>query len=281
MIETLYINGCSWMDGYLLQEETQVIDYAKTMGYEIEGLWNIKHNGKNVSHYSFKEIYNKFNFASHLANELNITDIYNDAAGAGSNSRIVRKTVEYVKKLTPEQKEKTLVVIGWTMPERNEMFLEDKTGTANWHKFNLTQRFSELDPSNLREDFVKRIDKFWEQYVVDVHSFYQSIKKFFEQSYLLANLLENNNIKYYFFNTFPVLWGYQKIHSNCDWMSEFKKEIEFYNKNISALDMNITFREFIEHVPNCHLSDNHPNVLGNKIWANYIIQDMKNKKIII
>lgn len=283
MIERLYLNGCSWVEGHLLHEEEKVLDYAKSIGFEFESMfYAIKRRDPLTVEYnkSFKEFYNKFNLAEYISKDLNINEVYNDSEGAGSNTRIVRTTVDYVKQLTAEQKEKTLVVIGWTMPERNEIFLDDKAGLSTWCKFNLTQKFSELDHRSLEANFVKRIDKFWEQYVVDVHTFYHSIKKFFEQSCLLANFLENNNIKYYFFNTFPILWGYNDLYNDYELMEEIKKDIDYYNNNFSVENLNTTFEEFIKNIPNCHLSDKHPSSLGHKMWAEYILKNMKRKGVL-
>ena len=282
MIERLYLNGCSWVEGHLLHEEEKVLDYAKSIGFEFKSMFYATKRRDLTVEYgkSFKEFYNKFNLAEYISKDLNINEVYNDSEGAGSNARIVRTTVDYVKQLTAEQKEKTLIVIGWTMPERNEIFLDDKTGLSAWCKFNLTQRFSELDHKRLNTNFVKRIDKFWEQYVVDVHTFYYSIKKFFEQSCLLANFLENNNIKYYFFNTFPILWGYNDLYNDYELMEEIKKDMDYYNNNFFAENLNTTFEEFIKNIPNCHLSDRHPNSLGYKLWAEHILKNMKQKGIV-
>lgn len=280
MIDTLYVNGCSWMEGYMLHEEQHVKDHAKVKGFEFDGMWNIRKNGEPVPHTCFKEIYNDFNLPRVIASKLNIPNIYNDAEGAGSNARIVRTTVDYIKKLTQAEKEKTLVIIGWSLLDRNELFLEDKAGNSKWCKFNLTQRFSELDHQNLDPEFVKRIDNFWERYVVDVHSYYYSIKKFFEQSYLLANVLENNKIKYYFYNTFPPLWNSESISGDIDWISEFSNDITYYNNNFSACDLAFTFTEFIDSISDSHLSDRHPNSKGYRAWAEYILEDMKSKGIV-
>lgn len=279
MIETLYVNGCSWTEGHLLHEESHIMEYGQSIGYEFHDIWSATKDGQTID-FPFKDIFNKFNFAATIAKELNIPNIYNDSIGAGSNSRIVRTTLDYVKHLSEEEKSKTLVVIGWTMPERSELFLDDNAGLSTWCKFNLTQRFSELDHNKLEVNFVKRIDKFWEQYVVDVHTFYYSIKKFFEQSCLLANFLENNNIKYYFFNTFPILWGYNDLYNDPITVEEIKKDIDYYNNNFTAEDLNLTFFEFIHHIPNCHLSDKHPNSLGHKLWAEHILKSMKSKGIV-
>jgi len=286
MIETLYVNGCSWMEGYMLHEEQHVKAHAKAKGFEFDGMWNVRKNGDPVLTISFKEIYNDFNLPGVIASELDIPKIYNDAEGAGSNARIVRTTVDYIKKLTQAEKEKTLVIIGWSLLDRNEIFLEDKIGNSKWCNFNLTQRFSdffcfsELDHQDLDPKFVKRIDDFWELYVVDIHSYYYSIKKFFEQSYLLANLLENHKIKYYFFNTFPIFWGYEKVHLDSNWILDFQKDIEIHNSNNSILPTDITFQEYIQFKENCHISDGHPNSKGYRAWAEYILEDMKRKGIV-
>ena len=279
MIETLYLNGCSWTEGHLLHEEKHIMEYAETIGYKFYDKWLARKDNKDVG-FPYRDIFDKFNFAANIAKKLNIPNIHNDAIGGGSNSRILRTTIDYIKNLSEEEKTKTLVIVGWTLADRNELFLEDKTGNADWARFNVAHRFNEFENDKFTEEFSKKVDKFWELYVVDIHSYYYSIKKFFEQSYLLANLLENHKIKYYFFNTFPIFWGYEKVHLDPNWILDFQKDIEIHNNNNSILSTDVTFQEYIQFKENCHVSDGHPNSLGHKLWADYIIQDLKDRRIV-
>ena len=273
MINTLFVNGCSWTEGYLLHEEPHVKEYAATLGYEFFGVLEAKKNGEPVP-YPFLEVFNEFNWAGTVAKELSIPTIVNHAVGGGSNPRIVRTTMEYVRALTEEQKKETLVVIGWSLPDRNELYLDDKHGNSLWFLFNAAQPFNTLTPSELFEkSFIERMSKFWESYVIDVHNNYSSIYNFFQQSELLANFLENQKIKYYFFNTFPVFWGIHDVEQSKQ--EELQKLATYYNNRYSVLPTTDTFAEFVNDKKELRLSDGHPNSLAYKLWAQHIIKDMK------
>lgn len=273
MIDTLYVNGCSWTEGYLLEEEAHVLEYARSQGYEVLGTYSVKKNGEHVQD-AHRIFYDQFNWAGNLARKLNISKMVNHAEGAGSNQRIVRTTTEYIKKLTAEEKEKTLVIIGWSLPDRNELFLDDKQGTAIWHKFNAAQEFSTLTPPDLFETkFYNRMCSFWQNYVVDVHSSYASISNFFLQSALLANFLENQGVKYFFFNCFNVMWGFD--YNNDEHLEKLKQDAKFYEEHHVALPLDDTFSGFVGDNDSMRLSDGHPNSLAYQLWSDHLLENIQ------
>jgi len=278
MIKTLYVNGCSWTEGYLLEEQEEVIDYASNLGYEfIPGLKQVKKFNQPVSFPPF-EVYNNFNWAGHVAKNLGIDNIVNQAEGGGSNARILRTTVDYVRSLSQQEKQETLVVIGWTLTDRSELYLDDKQGAARWAFFNGAQSFKSIVPEDCYEEsFYNRISDFWNNYVIDVHSTYACMYNFFQQSELLANFLENQGIQYYFFNSFPVFWGIHDVDQSKH--QELRILSENYNNNYSVFPTTFTFAEFVGEDQSMKLSDGHPNSLAYRLWACYITEHMKTKGI--
>lgn len=275
MINTLFVNGCSWTEGYLLQEEPQILEFANSIGYNITNIREATKNGLPVS-FPIYEVYNQYNWAGIIAKELNIQNIVNYAEGGGSNHRIVRTTIDYVRGLTPEQKAETLVVIGWSLADRSELYLDDKQTNAQWTLFNASQEFATLTPDGVFEkSFVERMSKFWECYVVDVHTSYASIFNFFQQSELLANFLENQGIRYYFFNTFPVFWGSHDIETSK--LVQLQNLAIYYNTKYNVLPTTDTFSEFVGHDEELRLSDGHPNSTAYKLWAKHLLKDMQLK----
>lgn len=268
MINTLYANGCSWCQGYLLEEDIKVQEYALSQGYEFLSDFRIKHHGEFVVD-AHQPIYDKFNWAGLLAERLGIPNLRNDAIGAGSNARIMRTTVDYIKTLSDKEKSELLVVIGWTLPDRGELWLDDKHGNQHWSLFNAAQSWDSLTPVNVfREDFHKRMGEYWQRHVVDVHTSYAAVKQFFQQSYLLANLLEQQGIRYYFFNTFSVFWG---LDHNTD-IGKFAKDAEIYQQ-YSVMPLEDTFTNVI-NTGDLKLSDGHPNSQGYKLWADRLYTDI-------
>lgn len=263
MTDTLYVNGCSWSQGYLLQEDPAVISYALSLGYEFLSDFRVKLHGEFVSD-AYQPIYDEFNWAGVLRRQLSIPKLVNHSLGAGSNARILRTTLDYVKTLTADERSKHLVVIGWTLPDRSELYLDDRAGTRRWELFNAAQQWDTLTPPQIyTAEFRQRITQYWRRHVADVHSNYASVKLFFQQSYLLANTLENLGIPYYFFNTFPVFWG---VDNPAD-LESFNTDIEQHHYQLSTMPVGHCFADQVSDRPEYLLSDGHPNSLGYKLWA--------------
>jgi len=183
MIKTLYANGCSWTMGCGTEKDPDII---------AQGLTSI-----NVNDYAWP---------AHLGKLIN-ANVINDSTGGGSNYRILRTTLDYVTSLTPEQCKETLVVIGWTLAERGELFIEDENGqNGEWYRFNAAQEFSSYDEvhSKLSRHRVKQVDKFQESYVSAIYSEDAAHTTFLQQVYLLKNTLENLGIQYLFFMALPL-----------------------------------------------------------------------------
>lgn len=275
MIKTLFVNGCSWTEGHMLHLDPEVDKLSSEQGYVINDVFSVFKDNVEMQ-YPYKEIYNQHNWAGVVARELDIPNIVNHAKGAASNDRVLRTTVDYVKRLTEQEKQETFIIIGWTIPDRSEIYLDDKQGKADWCSWNATQQFSSIDRIHDPE-FVKRIDKFWELYVMDVFDHHYSVQKFFQQSYLLANLLEHHNIKYYFFNSFHPLFG---VRDFAPFLEQFKYDIDIYTNEITAMSLNIDFFNFIGENTELHLPDKHPNKLGHTKWGRCLIDDIRRQNIL-
>ena len=275
MIKTLFVNGCSWTEGHMLHLDPEVNKLVSEQGYTINDIFSVFKNDVEIC-YPFKEIYNQYNWAGIVAHELDIPNIVNYAIGAASNDRILRTTVDYVKRLTEQEKQETFIIIGWTIPDRSELYLNDKQGKAEWCSWNATQQFSTIDRIH-NDEFTKRIDKFWKLYVVDVFDHHPCVQKFFQQSYLLANLLEHHNIKYYFFNSFSPLFG---VRDYAPFLEHFKYDIDTYTTQTTAMSLNTDFFNFIGDKDELCLPDRHPNKLGHAMWARHLLDDMRQQNII-
>ena len=91
-IKTLYTNGCSWT-------------YGEELGDQ---------NDPNEQSYKF---YNTWPW--HVAQQYNIPQLINDARGGGSNDRIFRRTVEFIRNTKIKYSE-LAIIIAWTSAERTE-----------------------------------------------------------------------------------------------------------------------------------------------------------------
>ena len=179
MIKTIYANGCSWTVGHGLHEDPALKGILKSQ----------------VSEYSWPKTLSTLMGCDHI----------NNAEGAGSNERILRTTIDFVMNYPKDKYDELLIVIGWSTIERREAYLEHE-GISGWFRFNATQPFSShhaLFSRGLR----KEIDAHQKNHVALMHNGYADLTAYFQQVYLLKNLLENLGIKFIFFNSMPWVWG--------------------------------------------------------------------------
>jgi hypothetical protein len=285
MISQIYTNGCSWTEGHFLHEDPVVSQYVIDAGYkiqrnkEIDFLEIANPNGQGLE-YPYRFIYDKFNWAGHVAKHVD-AKLINDGLGAASNSRMIRTTLDFINNSSQEDLESTLVILQWTLLERDELFLNDGESNAQWVRFNPTQRFSDLERC-FAPGFVNIVDKFWELHTAYIHNFEHKLMKYFQDIYLMHNLLKAKNIKHYFFNAFPIGFGAPETFN-----LDFSKWFDIYAKEIEPTALNCfdTFSEFVYNTQSetnqtLIISDGHPNALGHKLWADHIIADMTAKNII-
>jgi hypothetical protein len=250
----LYVNGCSWSYGDGIEQDPllQTIPLSKR--------------------YAFRR---HLNWGSLLAKKLGRT-IINDSKGGGSNARMVRTTCEYLQSL-PESAYKDLtVVLGWTTVDRNEIYLEDGD-VGVWGILNATQPVSD-HKRPVSKDFFKKVDAWQKQYVELVYNHYSNYQKYFQEMYLISNMLENLGIQYVFFNSLP--WR------NC-WTHpvDFDPTIEFKKQIASVMSPKILNTRDCNDNLNCMAifcrdnsipmaADHHTMIEGHRRWADHLHREM-------
>lgn len=285
MINTLYVNGCSWTSGVELEEDPKFKAYIKNLGWNRQDdsnnlNWNLIDDNNTVVS-SVELHYDLFNWAGHLKNKLNIPTLVNHSIGAASNHRILRTTCEYIRKVPKEQYENLLVIIGWTASERNEIYVQNDHEGA-WQRFNSTQRFSETYDNNVKIDQYKlnQLDKLQDLYTVHVNSDYSNIFEYFQATYLLSNLLEHLGIKYFFFNALPPWWVSGHLMSSCDPEVEFKLELEQHETNNNILHYGDSMYCFINHNNYPLATYKHPLSQGHIDWGDYLLSKLQERNIL-
>ena len=284
MIDTLYVNGCSWTAGNELDEDPIFAEQLAKRGMtlhptERHGVVNVKDsNDNNVG--IAADFWNEFTWAKHLADKLNL-NLINDSAGGGSNDRIVRTTVDYVRNLTPEQRSRTLIIIGWTLSIRNEICVKDKQSVPNWYRFNATRKFSETltFDHTLSSAQVEQIDKVYKLWMTDIFNDYERVQSYFQGVYLLSNLLENLGIRYYFFNALP-LWYFVSDEMVGEIQNNLGSWLGWHNNhtNIQAIDS--TMQHFVREHNYKIASGGHPLVEAHATWAEELLRELTTKNIL-
>lgn len=276
MIDTLYVNGCSWTVGNELEQDPTFLEMLAEHSLH---LFNpddpldsnlVNDNGEIVS--TLFELFNDYVWAGKLKKLLNIPNLINDSIGGASNARILRTTIDFLLQLPKDKRSSTLVVIGWTVTERDEIFLKN-----NWHRFNLTQKFSNiLDRTIISdEEFIKKVDKFQEDYVANIYEDISGIQKYFQGVYLLSNLLENLGICYYFFSALPQWWTAGELQVSCNVEERFPIQAEWYESHSNIHAMRDNMFVFVRDHQFLLGKYGHPLLEGHTAWATHLLPFIK------
>jgi hypothetical protein len=275
MIETLYTNGCSWTFGSELEQDSKFKDYLAEQNLHLEDPddelnWNLlDNNNQIVSRLDLH--YNKFNWSGTLKNRVGAKFLKNDSFGGGSNHRILRTTLNYIRQLDPAEYKKTLVVIGWTASERNEIFVG-----GGWHRWNLNHPFNN-DVDRLLvtdEQYIAQLDKFQQDYIGLVYNDYVNIKTYFDSVYLLSNTLSNLRIKHFFFNALPPWWEGGEYKTDCDVNKHFANELKWHESHSNIENFRDSFMLYVNRKKYVLAKNLHPLCDAHTDWANYIYNEM-------
>lgn len=284
MIDTLYVNGCSWTAGNELDEDPIFVEHLAKRGMtlhetENQGVVNVKDSNDNIVGIA-AEFWNEFTWAKKLADKLNL-NLINDSTGGGCNDRIVRTTVDYVRTLTPEQRSRTLIIIGWTFSNRNEICVKDKRNVPDWFRFNATHKFSEtltLDHA-LSAAQIEPLDKVHKLWMTEVFNDYERVNSYFQGVYLLSNLLENLGIRYYFFNALPC-WYVFNDEMVERMQTDFSSWLSWHESHANMQGIDCTMQRFVHEHEFKLAPGKHPLVEGHSAWAEHLVDTMKDRKIV-
>lgn len=280
MIKELYTNGCSWTAGSELEQDPAFKDFLNTNGWRMQGPddelnWNIVDKDNQIVSRVESE-YDKFNWPGHLKKLTGATTLINQAKGGSSNNRILRTTLDYIRNLKPEDYKTTLIVIGWTISERNEIYINKE-----WHYWNLNRRFSQTaDKSQYSDAYIAQIDKFHQDYIELIYNDYVGIKTYFDTVYLLSNTLDNLGIKYYFFNGLPAWSEGDEYKIDFDVEQLFAKELEWHENHTNIQRYRNSFMHFMHRENFAWAKYKHPLHDAHVNWASYLHRTLIARRIL-
>jgi hypothetical protein len=278
MIDTIYANGCSWTAGDEIEKDPKFIEYLNQHELKYDPkFWSI-YDKHGVHKYHPPELWLKFNWPSQVAKQLNVNNVINDAVGGGSNYRLLRLTCDFILAYPPEKRENLLVIIGWTSPDRKEIHLRDKN---SWERFNYTQPFSKTVEMVDRFEKAKLniYDDYQKDHLAHIFSEFENITIYFQQLFLLSNLLENLKIKYLFFNALQYP-AYTNPKLNEIFIpNELKNNVKWYRNNNSIItDENMQTYVYNKKLPVAEMM--HPMIDAHASWAEHLVKIMQDRKIV-
>ena len=212
-----------------------------TAGHEIDPIL-LGVDGMHIMHEDNKEYRESRTYPYYISKELNVP--FENLGFTGySNDGITRTCIEYMES---NKVENSLILIGWSSPERKDFFLKDNswvTMRPDWD--NTFRHFS----------FNKMVSKdllyFHKLYSIYFWNDEEITQRFKDTNLLLNAYLSTSNNTVIFFNTF---------YRNIKLANIIEKSF------ISCIDSNDL------------LSDNqHPNSNGHKKWADYLLKFINNE----
>jgi hypothetical protein len=285
MIETLYVNGCSWTSGNELEFDPSFEEYLAEKGLHRspENHWNIVDSNDNFVD-RVNRHWDKFNWPGKLAAKLSIPTLVNQSIGGGSNARMARQTMEYVLRYPEADRNKLFVIVAWTISDRNEIYLDNKKGVADWVQFNSNQplvesthrRFELSNDSNLS----KSITEYQKQFILSIETEYSHIHRYMYNVFTLANLLENLKVKYFFFNALPPWWPAGAGKCRIDAEHLFEAEINWQATKPQILNYRKSMYDFVEQRDFPRAPCYHPLVPAHEAWSDYLVSVIKERNIL-
>lgn len=228
----LIANGCSWTYGG---------------GLDLNGIT--------------REELDQVTWPKHLADNLGASTFVNLAEGCGSNQRIFRTTLNYL--LDNKFDEDVVVVIQFTEESRYEYYYPLDM-SDNYE--NIEDRWMRAKTTNLTPEIVDNFDKHYQlsQQRIKYHnSDIQNIYTYIEHCEALSNLLNQHNIKYYF-------WDMHEVPARLpDRFRDYVlSSFNWLQKNNDNSWNFWSYDSISEH-------DNHPSHTGHKQLADIIYNAMK------
>lgn len=254
-MKTLYVNGCSWTAGNGIEFDPAVQHLSE------EDRWAEQ---------------KKLNWAVHLSRLMGRSYI-NQSRGAGSNKRMVRKTCEYLQSIPDYQYKNTFVILGWTSVDRSEIFLQENR-KEKWCVMNATQSISSHDPP-FSKNFLREIDNYQREYITTAYNFKANYFAFFQEMYLMSNLLENLGIPYLFFSSLP--WRRSWTHpSDVDIEKDFSLQLAKLKKpqilnTRNCNDAENVMSEYCTAHSIPMAPDHHTMIEGHRKWAEHLFNEIR------
>jgi hypothetical protein len=197
--------------------------------------------------------------------------------GGGSNDRILRTTTDFILNFPEKERDKLLVVIGWSESARREFYFNR---TNLWERFTPTMKFTETIglPHTLSEYDREGLDDFHRKYIDFMQNDEECTERYFKQVYLLSNLLENLKIKYFFFDSMFKMGGVlydkspqriKKIEEKCSWLLTKKTIYQGCTMQEYSINNKFPSGPFLHTLTEGHMS-----------WGQHLIDKMIENKII-
>lgn len=252
-IKCLYINGCSWT-------------YGEELGHQAD---------PNEQSYKF---YNSWPW--HVSQHYNIPQLINDARGGGSNDRIFRKTVEFIKNTKVKYSE-LAIVVAWTSSERTEFGFpalegyHDGESQVNWSE----RQFYNFHPGSDPIDFAlnnavvqKTLSELYKNYTI-LRTPQTDQPRQAMLMYSLQEICKANGIK---LHQFLALHS-PELNPNCpDYDRALAKNLNYHMPAwIDTNDYGDIINKLHEREDGKWIHKakyNHPNESGHKIIADFVIE---------
>ena len=228
------------------------------------------------------------NYAYHLKKLLGCDEVDNRSFAGCSNHSIIREFLQWVKEGNTQD---TFVIIGWTSPERIDVFPDKSVLSPDD-----IQEWRTLGPWIFYKNVIENnypIDPKYQEHLefayANLRTQYSCYVEWINQVILVQNMLENLNIKHHMHQaiTFGHKWpansrdrvgkdSIQHQHGsiNTNDMWDMINDDCFLSKDMSLYDLLGSNARYWDHM------SQHPNVEGHETIAQLLHNDIKVKNLI-
>lgn len=182
-----------------------------------------------------------------LAENLSIPLVINDAISAGSNARIFRRTCDFIFSWLGKNRDSRdlVIVIGWTTPERTEIFHDDRNC-----RITVNQLVDNRHSSDLKE---------YQQIYYRLYNDNQGLLNQVRQMLMLRQLCQNLGIRYYDF-----------IALGCDANVYQNLAIKKYGLKLDRLLYPLSWQHITNDENWSTFRYGHPTEQTHKLWADIL-----------
>lgn len=245
-IKNLYVNGCSWTDG-------DVLDYA--------GI---------IKHFELDGVGRDYSYPTLVANEFKY-NLIDESRYGGSINRIIRMCWEYIISKHNSIND-TIFILEIPNGFRDEIY------SNRYDKyFNITGGLLS-NPNDKTEDGME-----WgniKKDVIDNYYNFNNFDEFFKKEYInlmsLVSYIKQKQAKIYFIQPYDVINKYGLYHNLINYRNIIKLSDSTFNLNEYKLiqDMCKNEKLSIGHELNNSMEDTHPGISGHKKLSEIIIKHL-------
>lgn len=239
---------------------------------------------------------NKNSWPARLGELLGASEIINLGWPGASNDTVIRRLMHWLTTegyLSGRDGSDLFVVVGWTSPERKDIFLDDVKLIKRW-AYCLDKGWTTLYPWWDGKHPFNELNEITEVYYKHWSNPGEYLHRYINQSWTVQHLMDSIGSKWFQFQSF---WEHDRMHIDKWIEKDFKvtDETQLTNADIELWKLIDNVKYYNKHDPTCTFHNfvmssgmhrdkvmlkTHPNALGHEIWAAELYRYIQDNNLI-